>query len=92
MIPAYKADALRRLKVAQGHLSAVARMTEEEKYCVDIMKQSAAVQSSLEQIQHVLLKNHLSTCVSDAIRQGSGESLIEELISALKYAKGVREG
>jgi DNA-binding FrmR family transcriptional regulator len=89
VLPQYKDEALRRLKVAAGHLEAVRRMTEEERYCIDIMKQLAAVQASLEQVQQVLLKNHLSTCVSDAIRRGSGEGLIEELVAALKYTKGL---
>lgn len=89
MLPQYKDEALRRLKVAAGHLDAVRRMTEQERYCIDIMKQLAAVQASLEQVQQVLLKNHLSTCVSDAIRVGHGEGLIEELVTALKFTKGV---
>lgn len=88
MIASYKSDAVRRLKVAAGHLEAVRRMVDDERYCVDIMKQIAAVQASLEQVQQVILKNHLSTCVTDAIHAGSGESLIEELITAMKYSKG----
>ena len=89
MIPAYQTEAARRLKIAAGHLDGIRRMVDEERYCVDIMKQLAAVQASLEQVQQILLRNHLSTCVSDAIRQGMGEPLIEELVTALKYAKGI---
>jgi len=89
MIPEYREDAARRLKVAQGHLASVSRMVDDERYCVDIMKQLAAVQASLEQVQQVILKNHLSTCVSDAIRLGTGEPLIAELLTAMKYSKGM---
>ena len=89
MIPKYKADAGRRLNVAAGHLAAVRRMVDEERYCVDVMKQLAAVQASLTQVQQVMLKNHLSTCVSDAIRAGNGAPLIEELLTALKYSQGI---
>jgi DNA-binding FrmR family transcriptional regulator len=85
----YKEEATRRLKIAGGHLESVRRMVDEERYCVDIMRQLAAVQASLEQVQQVLLRNHLSTCVSDAIRSGSGEALIDELVAALKYSKGI---
>jgi len=88
MIAEYKADAEHRLKAAIGHLKAVERMVAEERYCVDIMKQLAAVQSSLEAVQQVLLKNHLSTCVTDAILAGSGDALIHELVAALRYSKG----
>ncbi len=89
MIAEYKQDASHRLKAAIGHLKAVEKMVESERYCVDIMKQLAAVQASLEAVQQVLLKNHLSTCVTDAILAGSGESLITELVSALRYSKGI---
>ena len=89
MIPEYKQDASHRLKAAIGHLKAVSAMVDTERYCVDIMKQLAAVQASLEGVQQVLLKNHLSTCVTDAILAGSGESLITELVSALRYSKGI---
>lgn len=92
MIPQYKDEAQKRLKIVAGHLQSVRRMVDEERYCVDVMKQVAAVQASLEQVQQVLLRNHLSTCVTDAIQAGSGEPLIEELITALKYSKGVIPG
>lgn len=89
MILAYKDDALRRLKIIAGHLNSIRRMIDDERYCVDIMKPLAAVQASLEQVQPVLLKNHLSPCVTDANQAGSGEPAIEELVTALKYSQGV---
>jgi DNA-binding FrmR family transcriptional regulator len=89
MLPEYKRDALHRLRGAVGHLKAVEAMVEEERYCIDIMKQLAAVQATLESVQQVLLKNHLSTCVTDAILAGSGQSLIGELVAALRYTKGI---
>lgn len=89
MIPEYQQDASHRLKAAIGHLKAVSSMVDQERYCVDIMKQLAAVQASLEGVQQVLLKNHLSTCVTDAILAGSGDTLITELVSALRYSKGI---
>lgn len=89
MIEAYQRDAAHRLKVAIGHLRAVERMVAEEQYCVDIMRQLAAVQANLESVQQVLLKNHLSTCVTDAILAGSGEKLIEELVTVLRFTKGI---
>jgi DNA-binding FrmR family transcriptional regulator len=89
VIPEYKQDAVHRLKGAIGHLQAVEKMVEAERYCVDIMKQLAAVQASLEGVQQILLKNHLSTCVTNAILAGSGEPLIKELVAALRYSKGI---
>jgi DNA-binding FrmR family transcriptional regulator len=80
-----KKEAALRLKVAAGHLESVRRMVDQESYCIDIMKQIAAVQSSLEQVQLIVLRNHLLTCVADAVRRGFGPTLIDELMEALKY-------
>ncbi len=80
-----KKDAALRLKVAVGHLESIRRMVDDDVYCVNIMKQVSAVQASLERVQRVLLRNHLMTCVSDAVRDGMGTPIIDELIEAMKY-------
>ena len=85
MLPEYKKEAALRLKVAAGHLEGVRRMVDEDQYCVDLMKQLSAVQGTLQGVQRILLRNHLSSCVSTAIKNGMGEAIIEELMSALKY-------
>ncbi|AEJ41764.1 hypothetical protein TPY_3612 [Sulfobacillus acidophilus TPY] len=85
MEPGLKEDAALRLKVAVGHLESVRKMVDQDVYCVNIMKQLAAVQASLEQVQRILLRNHLLTCVSDAVSQGFGPQIIDELVDAMKY-------
>ncbi|GAC1395989.1 MAG: copper-sensing transcriptional repressor CsoR [Chloroflexota bacterium] len=92
MLPRYKKEAALRLKVAAGHLGGVRRMVDDEAYCVDLMKQLSAVQSSLEKVQQIFLRNHLSTCVSTAIKDGMGEEIIDELMGALKYDKSLIDG
>ncbi len=92
MLPEYKKEATLRLKVAAGHLEGVRRMVENEEYCVDLMKQLAAVQGTLQRVQQIFLRNHLSTCVSTAIRNGMGEAIIEELMGALKYDTSLVDG
>jgi len=88
----YKRDAALRLKVAAGHLESVRRMVDNEAYCVDLMKQLSAVQASLERVQQIFLRNHLSTCVSDAIKEGMGDEIIDELMGALKFNKSLTDG
>jgi DNA-binding FrmR family transcriptional regulator len=88
----YKREISLGLKVAAGHLEHVRRMVDREEYCVDIMKQLAAVQASLSRVQQLLLRNHLSTCVSDAIQNGFGEELLDELMSAFKFETSAIEG
>lgn len=92
MLPAYQKEAALRLKVAAGHLDAVRRMVEQDEYCVDLMKQLSAVQGTLRRVQQVFLRNHLSSCVSDAIRNGMGEAIIDELMGALKYETSLVDG
>jgi DNA-binding FrmR family transcriptional regulator len=85
VLPEYKKEAALRLKVAAGHLEGVRRMVENDAYCVDLMKQLSAVQGTLQRVQEIFLRNHLSSCVSTAIQNGMGEAIIEELMGALKY-------
>jgi DNA-binding FrmR family transcriptional regulator len=92
MLPEYKREASLRLKVAAGHLEGVRRMVENDAYCVDLMKQLAAVQGTLQRVQQICLRNHLSTCVSTAIKNGMGEAIIDELMGALKYDTSLIDG
>src|SRR6267378_1131063 len=66
-------------------------MIEDEVYCPDIMKQVAALQASLEKVNRVLLRNHLETCVSEAISTGQGQEKIAELMEALPYSSGLTD-
>jgi len=88
----YKKEAALRLKIAAGHLEGVRRMVDDDTYCVDLMKQLSAVQASLEKVQQIFLRNHLSTCVSDAIKDGMGDEIIDELMGALKFNKSLTDG
>src|ERR1019366_17311 len=66
-------------------------MIEDEVYCPDVMKQVAALQASLEKVNRVLLRNHLETCVSEAIRTGQGPEKIAELMEALPFSSGLTD-
>ena len=87
-----KREALLRLKTLRGHLDAVQRLVEQDAYCVDVMRQVSACQASLERVNQTLLRNHLQTCVADAIRQGDGANAIDEVMDILKYSKSLTDG
>jgi DNA-binding FrmR family transcriptional regulator len=78
-----------RLKTARGHLDGVIRMVEADAYCPDVMKQLAAVQGLLEATSRVVFRNHLETCVANAMREGRTEEIVDELMETLKYDKRV---
>lgn len=84
-LTAKKHAALNRLKTVRGHLDGIIRMLESDAYCVDVMKQISAVQSSLERANRVMLHNHLETCFSTEMLGGRGQAAIDELIDALKF-------
>lgn len=85
MLPENKREAVNRLRTIRGHMDGVIRMVEGDAYCVDLMKQVSAVQSSLERVNRLILKNHLETCFSTAIAEGRGPEAIAELIDAVKF-------
>ncbi len=82
-------QALRRLKNIEGQVRGLQRMVEEEQYCVDIITQISAVRAALNSVGMLILKRHIETCVSDAIKAGGEEKthIIDELMSVLSRAK-----
>ena len=60
-------DTIRRLKTAEGHLRGIQRMVEEDAYCIDIIRQIQAVQSSLNKVSKKILEGHLNSCLITAV-------------------------
>lgn len=67
---AHKDDLLKRLRRAEGQVRGIARMVEEDTYCIDILTQVSAATSALEKVALSLLDDHLSHCVAEASAQG----------------------
>jgi CsoR family transcriptional regulator, copper-sensing transcriptional repressor len=81
-------EALNLLKTAKGQMDAIIRMTEDERYCVDISNQIMAVQSLLKKANLSILKNHIDSCVKTSFIDGTHEAKIDEVIDILnKYIK-----
>ncbi len=76
-----QSQALKRLAYIEGHLQGVRKMLEEERYCVDILKQTHAIRKAIEKLESLLLDGHLRTCVIDGIQSGKTEQIVEELRS-----------
>lgn len=81
-----KSDPLNRLARISGHLDAVIRMVDSERYCVDVIHQIKAVQAGLDKVSEELLRNHLNTCVVDAIQSQDEERVLSELMAIFKKA------
>lgn len=86
MLDQVKCEALKRLSYAEGHLSGVKRMVEDDKYCVDVLKQTFAVRRAIEKVEALLLGGHLDTCVVDGIRGGREKEVLGELVELYSLA------
>ena len=80
MLPDTKSEALKRLAYIEGHLAGVKRMLDDDKYCVDILKQTFAIRRSIEKVETLLLEGHLQTCVVDGVREGRDKEVLGELL------------
>lgn len=61
---------LTRLSKIEGQVRGVSRMIEDGRYCIDILTQIQAVKAALAKVESEILKDHVSTCVEDAIASG----------------------
>lgn len=83
-----------RLRRIAGQVQAIERMVEADRYCVDLMHQLAAVQAALGKTGEVVLKTHVQTCVTSAIRSGDERECarkVDELVAVFGRFKRVRE-
>lgn len=71
---------IHRLAIARGHLDKVINMVEDGEYCIDVIHQSIAVQAALKEIDKVVLRNHMESCVSDSIKKGDEKEVISEVM------------
>ena len=78
---------LKRLARAEGQVRGIARMVEEDRYCIDILTQLAAVDTALESVALEILDDHVRHCVAGAFASGDepdAETKIDELLEAVR--------
>lgn len=81
---------LNRLSRIEGQVRGVARMIEEDRYCIDILHQLQAVKSALAKAESEILKNHAAHCVADAIAAGDAsdqQAKFGELVDLFEKVK-----
>jgi len=69
-VPHHDPKLISRLSRIQGQVGGIARMIEEDRYCIDILTQIHAIKAALRRVEDELLKSHSSHCVADAIKNG----------------------
>jgi len=80
--------ALALLKNARGQAEAAIRMIEEDRYCIDVSKQILSAAAVLIKENILVLRQHIDTCVKDAIEKGQGKEKVEEIAMVLERYVG----
>ncbi len=84
----HKKDLLNGLKTIEGQARGVYKMVEEDRYCVDILVQLAAIKARVNKLGLSIIESHTRGCVTMAIKGGQGEEYIEELVDIIsKFVK-----
>jgi DNA-binding FrmR family transcriptional regulator len=80
----------KRLRRIEGQVRGVAKMIDDEKYCIDILTQISAVNSALQSVALGLLDEHLNHCVSHAVAEGGAEAETKLAEASAAIARLVR--
>jgi len=84
-----KAACTKRLTRIEGQVRGLSRMVEEDRYCIDIVTQIAAVRAALRRVEEEILRDHIAHCVDHAMRSGNKadqRQKIEELMAVVSRA------
>jgi CsoR family transcriptional regulator, copper-sensing transcriptional repressor len=87
---ANKDDYLKRLRRIEGQVRGIAKMVDEDKYCIDVLTQVSAATKALQSVALGLLEEHMGSCVVDAARAGGAEADAKVKEAAEAIARLVR--
>ncbi|WP_075721396.1 metal-sensing transcriptional repressor [Roseburia sp. 499] len=78
---------LNRMSRAIGHMEAVKRMIEDGRDCSEVLIQIAAVRSAINNIGKIVLEDHISHCIVDAVEHGDNQALDDLKDAIEKFVK-----
>lgn len=84
VVQPHRGALLKRLNRIEGQVRGVAGMIEQDRYCVDVLTQIAAIRSALDAVAMQLLENHAHGCVKSAIRAGNGHEAVNEFMTVVQ--------
>lgn len=79
-----KEDMLKRLRRIEGQVKGIQKMIEEDRYCVDIITQVAAVRAAINKVGGLILEEHSMTCIQNAVSCEDKEKALSELAKTMK--------
>ncbi len=69
----------KRIRRISGQVAGIERMIDEDRYCVDVLHQVAAVRAALDGVGKLILRSHVETCVADALVSGRPKDRTEKI-------------
>lgn len=72
-----------RIRRILGQIEGVEKMIDEERYCIDIINQVNAARRALEQVALIIMKRHMESCLSEAIKSKKGQEKIDEMVDSI---------
>lgn len=81
-----KDSALKRLARIEGQVRGVSKMIDQDRYCIDVVRQVQAIKAALGGLEKIVLDDHLETCVDDALTSDNVDARrekVEELVAVL---------
>lgn len=79
LAPAEKKKVRNRVARIAGQLDGIGRMIDDDRYCIDVLDQIAAVRAALSRLAQVMLESHVDTCVAEAFDTGSKADRAEKV-------------
>jgi len=83
-----KKSATARLSRIEGQVRGIARMVDQDRYCIDVLHQIEAVKAALKKVQDEILRDHIANCVEHAIMSGDPKDQrrkVAELVQVLGH-------
>jgi DNA-binding FrmR family transcriptional regulator len=85
-----RGELLNRLRRIEGQVRGIARLVEDEAYCLDILQQVEAMTAAADSVGLMLLEDHIDGCLTHAIETGQGEPYVDEVMTVVRRALGRR--
>ena len=76
-----------RLKIIKGQINGLEKMVGENKYCVDILTLSLAVQHALKEMDQLVMEGHIKNCVAGAAQSGKTNRMADELTNLFSLVR-----
>jgi DNA-binding FrmR family transcriptional regulator len=87
-----RGELLNRLRRIEGQVRGIARLVDEEAYCLDVLQQVEAMTAAADGVALLLLEDHIDGCLAHAIETGQGQPYVDEVMTVVRRAMGRRSG